>query len=577
MARILTNNEIEHMLDFIIPNFNIPLESAMALVNLLKDRFRKQLIEQKIYPELIPELKKQLELNYRSSLIQPGESVGILAAMSIGEKNTQSSVAFGELILVRKGFDIIKIKVGEFIDSEMRIDFENVFEIGNSSVKEMKGVEILTISQNEKIEWQPITEISRHPTGGDLIKVTTESGRSVVTTLSHSLLLKHKESIVPVLGADLKINDKLPVIKNIENINQNAFKNIYTPYYFKYERIEGEYVHFYDEKLACNIIIDELFGWFLGYFLSNGYTTTFMSNYFINLKTINIHDLEFEKNIKLFTEKLGISYTQSLHVSYFNFLCCHIPSSGKEPINYNILSKLFYELLNQICFSNNKKILPSFIFGSTNSVIKALLKGWINGGGYVSDNPDMLKDFQILFSYFGIYTRIEKMKNQKSFQDYYRLSIQKKYEIQILDILDKLDNSNINDIFLFNDDVDVILDDELNIQINKLEGFSDTKNEYFQTFPTINQTELGNFIKRNEKESIDIERDFIDIEDDDKLKYLKQVYNSDVNWERIVKIELIKEADYEHEFVYDFSVKGNETFALHSGIVVHNTLNTFLL
>ena len=32
--------------------------------------------------------------------------------------------------------------------------------------------------------------------------------------------------------------------------------------------------------------------------------------------------------------------------------------------------------------------------------------------------------------------------------------------------------------------------------------------------------------------------------------------------------------DYKYKYVYDFSVKGNETFALFSGIVIHNTLNT---
>ena len=60
----------------------------------------------------------------------------------------------------------------------------------------------------------------------------------------------------------------------------------------------------------------------------------------------------------------------------------------------------------------------------------------------------------------------------------------------------------------------------------------------------------------------------------DEFEYLKQVQNSNVVWEKIVKLELIEEAEYKHEFVYDFSVKGNETFALFSGIVVHNTLNT---
>ena len=50
----------------------------------------------------------------------------------------------------------------------------------------------------------------------------------------------------------------------------------------------------------------------------------------------------------------------------------------------------------------------------------------------------------------------------------------------------------------------------------------------------------------------------------------------DVIWEQIVSIELIKEKDYKYKNVYDFSVEGNETFALFSGIIVHNTLNTLI-
>ena len=37
---------------------------------------------------------------------------------------------------------------------------------------------------------------------------------------------------------------------------------------------------------------------------------------------------------------------------------------------------------------------------------------------------------------------------------------------------------------------------------------------------------------------------------------------------------IIEEKNYRHHYVYDFTVPGTESFALFSGIVVHNTLNT---
>lgn len=92
MSRTLSEKEIENILDFIKPSRSIPIETALSIVKLNKEKFIKQLRKIKVYPELIPELKKEVEKNYRESLIQPGESVGIIAAQSIGERQTQSTL-----------------------------------------------------------------------------------------------------------------------------------------------------------------------------------------------------------------------------------------------------------------------------------------------------------------------------------------------------------------------------------------------------------------------------------------------------------------------------------------------------
>lgn len=48
-------------------------------------------------------------------------------------------------------------------------------------------------------------------------------------------------------------------------------------------------------------------------------------------------------------------------------------------------------------------------------------------------------------------------------------------------------------------------------------------------------------------------------------------------YDKIKSIEIIDEEKYNEEYVYDFSVKDNETFMLSNGLFVHNTLNTFHL
>ena len=59
----------------------------------------------------------------------------------------------------------------------------------------------------------------------------------------------------------------------------------------------------------------------------------------------------------------------------------------------------------------------------------------------------------------------------------------------------------------------------------------------------------------------------------DELSILKQASNSSVIWDEIVNVEII--SGDANEYVYDFTVPANQTFMLDSGIIVHNTLNTF--
>lgn len=84
--------EIEWVLDFIPLNPMIPPETSRSINRLVKEGIREQLLTVDVYPEIIPELKKEVRRNYFDSQIQVGESVGILAAQSIGERNTQSTL-----------------------------------------------------------------------------------------------------------------------------------------------------------------------------------------------------------------------------------------------------------------------------------------------------------------------------------------------------------------------------------------------------------------------------------------------------------------------------------------------------
>ena len=91
--RVLTNYEIEDILSFIKPQPGIPVDTAMSVVKANKQLLRDQLLKGKlIYPEMIKSLKDMIEYQYNETIIQAGESVGVIGAQSIGEKQTQTTL-----------------------------------------------------------------------------------------------------------------------------------------------------------------------------------------------------------------------------------------------------------------------------------------------------------------------------------------------------------------------------------------------------------------------------------------------------------------------------------------------------
>jgi len=471
MKRNLTEKEIDNILNFIKVQPSIPLECAESIVKITKKRLKYYLEQQLVYPEIIPELKKQIEKEYYASQITPGESVGILAAQAIGEKNTQSSVSYHEEIMIRKDNIIMKTSIGSFIDNEMKNgNVKTVFNdttLLKSTINE--NIEIMSVSSNEKIQWKKVTELSKHLPCGDLIKVTTESGRTVVVTLSHSLLIKQNNSVVPIKGSDLKVNEKIPVIKQSpQNID-----------YMLEERVQ-----------------------FIGLFLCCGQRKR---HKVIELNIETDHD--FVENI--------------LQVSSMEY----------EKVNNKFIVQTNMGL--------SQKRIPSYIYGLRIELVTIFLQAFtFQYNRFIGLNKKIMIDLQQLLTLYGIYSILEE-KNDTILTSY-KLKIQQKDKNKI--------QGSINDYYTFVDDFEQVHND------------------------------INNVLKIDKRINLTM-YDLIDLINDCEDKYslecLEQCFYSDVVWERVVDIQLIREMNYLYSYVYDFSVEDNETFALFSGIVVHNTLNTF--
>ena len=87
--RLLTPEEIEYVISDIKPVPSLKHGIAISIQETMVRNCVMQLKQQLVYPEIIEDMKCELTRMYYASQVQSGESVGIIAAQSAGEKMTQ--------------------------------------------------------------------------------------------------------------------------------------------------------------------------------------------------------------------------------------------------------------------------------------------------------------------------------------------------------------------------------------------------------------------------------------------------------------------------------------------------------
>ena len=90
--RKLTSSEIDDILTVISPPKTLPKEVQTGIRNKICKDLKCQLEKIVIYPNKIRELKNEIERQYFKTIAPPGESVGVLTAQSIGERQTQMTL-----------------------------------------------------------------------------------------------------------------------------------------------------------------------------------------------------------------------------------------------------------------------------------------------------------------------------------------------------------------------------------------------------------------------------------------------------------------------------------------------------
>ena len=520
------------------------------------------LINKRFNKKALDILLQTIVLDYKRAIVAPGEMVGMIAAQSIGEPTTQMCLVFCEHIRcakinkISKKISMVSGAIGELCDGLINENPQYTFNTGHVDSVEtlLDALEdeyyIIGVDGEEKTHWNKISHVSRHPPNGNLMKVTTKSGRKVTTTLSHSHLIRDNQTVVPIVGADLKEGMRIPVAKHIDNT-------------------------FVNESIAIDgteYKLDYLFGWFVGAYLAEG---NLNNN---NICITNVSDYFIEN-----TEKFA---------ARFNKLCRVYKRTGEygPSTQTNFNCKSLATLLLTTCGTGSfVKIVPDFAFLAPLEFKAGLLQAYFDGdGNFQSDekhhqirvcsrSQQMIKDIALLLNYFDIFGSIKEnfvkgsiiynlaisAKYSKSYQQQIDSLVHKDKLMNLIQYCERNDAKNLSD------------------EIDKITGLGAIVAKCGKTLELPGQSR--NYGRWAKKESIGRRtlQKYIEVFEShenaaiiaDELRILKQAADSNVIWDEIVNIEII--VPDQSEYVYDFTVPANQTFMTDCGIIVHNTLNTF--
>lgn len=358
----------------------------------LKDEF--------ICPSAIPELIEGIVKQHNNCLIAPGSAVGNTAAEAVGATVTQTtlnSIAPHEKILIQCENNTSLVSIGEWIDKLLEEGKDRIINIPENRTQylELKEpVMILSPNSDGKITWEKLTAVTKHLPLGPLVKIRTRSGREVTATQQKSFLVWNGEKLVQQDGSALKVDDLIPVTKQIPDFQ------------FEYNEID---VQKYLVSNSSMIKMDKQFGQVIGLYLSGGLCT----NKYIKIS-----------NSTTPVQNLIYNWCNNVNISYHTTIT-------HTNIHSILLSSLFSKMMGS---SDDNKILPcEFLMGNKEFII-GLLDGYISSDGIVSKydgsimlsstSKDLILGLSFICNRLGIFGELLEVKSKNdNVLNLYTLSI----------------------------------------------------------------------------------------------------------------------------------------------------------
>jgi len=575
------------MTDYDVSDDATALVEDTELPPRLKDEVYRTIEARDPTLEQVEEIARAVESQYRDTRVDPLDPVGTVSAQSIGEPGTQMSVPADERVLVRRSGETDVTEIGPLVDGILETR-EAVEVDGHEVATGPADMEVVSLRADEQVAWKPLEQVSRHDAPDSLLRFELSSGRQIRATRAHSFVTRRDNEIVPVAGEDLEPGDWLPVVRSLDaagpdTVDLREYLDS-DDYWFTSTLTDGGTVadqpggpaqtrNKRDALSAGDIEagwaypvqgsngmpeqfpLDEETGFFLGAFLAEGSAT----DYYASVSNV---DESFQRRVRRFASRFDLSVNE-----YEN-------ESGFAPgYDVRINGKILADFLRAACYRDGEKVVPGFAFGAPRDFVAGLLSGYFSGDGNVakravrasSTSAQLIEGVALLLARFDVHATLADRggsrtlrvpaKDVPGFARRIGMVGERGADLEALAKAIDPDGPDATDqIPNFGDAVASVAADA-GLPSRQVNSATDRQR--------IGRNRLERLLEMAREAGAD---------DSDAYRALEQSIHGDVLWDRIEAVEVIEP---DHEYVYDFSVAGLETFTTAQGVVTHNTMNTF--
>jgi DNA-directed RNA polymerase subunit A" len=575
-----------HMVDHDVSDDIAAIVEDADLPRRLKAEVYDTLEEREVTVAEADEVVKATVAQYRDTRVDPLDPVGTVSAQSIGEPGTQMSVPADERVVVRRGKRTDVTEIGSLVDGLLHVRERHDVD-GHEVARAPEQLEVLSLRADEQVEWKPVEEVSRHEAPEELLRFELESGRTVRATKSHSFVTRQDNEVVPVTGEALEAGDWLPVVGSfeadgVETVDLEQFLPA-DEYWHTSALTDGGtatvpggedqrrnrrdaleagdldegavYPRQGTVGLPAQFPLDEETGFFVGAFLAEGSLT----DHYVSVSNV---DKEFQNRVRAFAERFGLTTNEYANESGF--------AAGYDiRVNGTILADFF----RTVCTEDGEKVVPSFAFGATDKFVRGLLTGYFSGDGNVAEravrasstSERLVEGIALLLARVGIFaTRGEQ-------DDSTTLRVPAKHVPRFAERVGMVGQHGA-ELEATATEIDPKGPDATDQVPNFGDALKSAASEAGIPSRQVHSAHKRQRIGRNRLARLVGEVNKRTDERPPELDALERAVDGDVVWDRIESIETVEP---DHEYVYDFSVAGLETFTTGQGVVTHNTMNTF--